>query len=278
MPSRNYSIIVAPSDGSRSYHLQVSRRAVIAAALLLCLAGASFVFLAATHGVLTRKVSSWESLEARCRDLEREAARVGELEEEVSRLREMDRRVRSLLGLPEPPATVSSNEESAGRNEEAWTPGATLDLPDAVVPNEETRLALEKTLRARRGALAWPVSGFVTSSFGEERGEGGVHVGIDVAAARNTPVTAPVAGSVIEAGWHSIYGNVAVIDHGGGLVAVYGHNARLLVRKGDRVKEGDTVALVGSTGQSSAPHLHFETRQDGYAIDPLYLLKRKERS
>jgi murein DD-endopeptidase MepM/ murein hydrolase activator NlpD len=278
MPPKSYSIIVAPSDGSRSYHLQVSRRVVLAAAVLLCLAGASLVFLAATHGVLTRKVSTWESLEARCRDLEREVARVGELEEEVSRLREMDRRVRSLLGLPEPPAAVSSSEESAARNEEAGTPGATIDLSEAVVPDEETRTGLEEALRGRRGALAWPVDGFVTSSFGEERGEGGVHVGIDIAAARNTPVETPLAGSVIEAGWHPIYGNVAVIDHGGGLITVYGHNARLLVRKGDRVKEGDTVALVGSTGQSSAPHLHFETRKTGYAIDPLYLLKRKERS
>ncbi|MFH1682065.1 MAG: M23 family metallopeptidase [Candidatus Eisenbacteria bacterium] len=278
MPPRSYSVIVAPSDGSRSYHLQVSRRAVIAAGILLCILGAAFVFLLATRGALIHRVRNWEELRARSENLEREAARVAELEEEVSRLREMDRRIRGLMGLPEPRATIAGGEGREAASEEPSEAEETLDLPDAIVPDEETRTRLENALRSRRGALRWPLDGFVSSSFGEGRSEGGIHPGIDIAAARNTPVEAPLAGNVVDAGQHPVYGNVVVIDHGDGLVTVYGHNARILVREGERVREGDTVALVGSTGQSSAPHLHFETRMDGYAFDPLYLLKPKVRS
>lgn len=277
MPRKSYSIIVAPSDGSRSYHLQVSGRLLLAAGIGLGLAGIAFVFLLATYGSLARKVASVEDLETRCAALETEAAKVGSLEEEVERLREMDRRVRSLMGLSEPPPAQAAGEDGSAVGAAGGADALPLDLPDPIIPDEAARATVERALHSRRNALPWPVEGFVTSTFAEGRGDGGIHAGIDVAAPRNTPVVAPLAGKVIDAGWHPIYGNVAVIDHGGGLVTVYGHNGRLLVREGARVREGDTVGLVGSTGQSTAPHLHFETRKDGYSVDPLFLLKRKER-
>ena len=116
------------------------------------------------------------------------------------------------------------------------------------------------------------------TDLGEERAAGGMHSGIDIAAPRNTVIETPLAGTVTEAGWHPVYGFMAVLDHGRGLSTVYGHNSRLVVRVGDRVKKGDAVAFLGNTGESSAPHLHFEVRKDGFAVDPLYLLKPKEGS
>jgi murein DD-endopeptidase MepM/ murein hydrolase activator NlpD len=278
MPPKSYSVIVAPSDGSRSYHLQVSGRLVVAIVAFLTFAGIGFVFMLATYGSLVRKVDSVEDLEARCAALEREAEKVGVLQGEVERLREMDRRVRSLMGLPEPPSVAPGEGEPGAGTAGGEASSDSLELPEASIPDQATWSRLEKDLASRKGKLRWPLEGFISSTFGEGRTEGGVHAGIDIAAPRNAPVTVPLGGKVIDAGWHPIYGNVAVIDHGDGLVTVYGHSARLLVREGARVREGDTLALVGSTGQSSAPHLHFEARKDGYLIDPLFLLKRKERS
>jgi murein DD-endopeptidase MepM/ murein hydrolase activator NlpD len=118
--------------------------------------------------------------------------------------------------------------------------------------------------------LIWPVSGPVTSGFGMRWGR--MHEGIDIAAASGTPIVAAAAGSVIYASWMSGYGNLVVVDHGGGLATAYAHCSALLVAVGQNVAQGETIALVGSTGHSTGPHLHFEVRVNGVAVDPLLYL------
>jgi len=254
----------------------VTGRSLVVVAVLLVLAGSGFVFLLATYGGLSWRVRNQAALEERCESLEEEASRVAELRDELAALRETDRQVRELIGIPEP-AGLPTGGESSGEPVGSVAPEGVdrVLLADPVMPDEETRTRLEKALRGMRHSLPWPIEGFVTSSYGEAREEGGVHPGVDIAAPRNTVIEAPLAGRVVEAGWHGVYGYLAVLDHGNGLVTVYGHNARLVVRPGDRVRAGDAVAFLGSTGESSAPHLHFEVRKDGYALDPLYLLKAK---
>jgi murein DD-endopeptidase MepM/ murein hydrolase activator NlpD len=129
----------------------------------------------------------------------------------------------------------------------------------------------------RAHPLAWPAEGWVSSEFGETRGAEGPHTGIDLVAPRGTPVVAVEAGRVVAAGNDAEYGRVAIIDHGGGLVTLYGHNAELAVAAGERVARGQRIASVGSTGRSTAPHLHFEVRYDGYALDPRLFLLGAER-
>ena len=97
---------------------------------------------------------------------------------------------------------------------------------------------------------------------------------IDVAAPRGTPVYAVSAGLVHTARYNSGYGRIVVIDHGFGIRSRYAHNSSLLVRKGERVEAGQLIATVGSTGQSTGPHLHFELLIDGQAVDPLDYLPR----
>jgi murein DD-endopeptidase MepM/ murein hydrolase activator NlpD len=117
------------------------------------------------------------------------------------------------------------------------------------------------------GALAWPVSGAVTSGFGSRWGR--MHEGIDIAVASGTPVHAAASGTVIYAGWMSGYGNLVVIDHGNGLATAYGHNSSLSVGQGATVGAGSVIALSGSTGHSTGPHVHFEVRVNGSPVDPL---------
>ncbi|HSI97782.1 MAG TPA: peptidoglycan DD-metalloendopeptidase family protein [Gaiellaceae bacterium] len=116
----------------------------------------------------------------------------------------------------------------------------------------------------------WPVNGVVVSGFGMRWGR--MHEGIDVSASTGTAIRAAAAGTVIWSGWRGGYGNCVVVDHGNGLATLYAHASALLVGVGQRVSQGQTVALVGSTGNSSGPHLHFEVRVNGVAVDPLFYL------
>lgn len=117
------------------------------------------------------------------------------------------------------------------------------------------------------GVLAWPVSGPVTSGYGMRWGR--MHEGIDIAVGEGTPVRAAAAGTVIYAGWMGGYGNLVVVDHGGGLSTAYAHNAALAVSVGQSVAAGEVVAYSGNTGHSTGPHVHFEVRVNGGAADPL---------
>ena len=113
----------------------------------------------------------------------------------------------------------------------------------------------------------WPVLGPVTSPFGWRWGR--MHEGIDIAAPSGTPIAASAAGTVIYAGWLGGYGNVVVIDHGGGISTTYGHQSSLAVGNGSYVAQGQTIGYVGSTGHSTGHHVHFEVRLNGVPQDPL---------
>jgi murein DD-endopeptidase MepM/ murein hydrolase activator NlpD len=113
----------------------------------------------------------------------------------------------------------------------------------------------------------WPVNAPITSPFGWRWGR--LHEGVDLGAAYGSPIAAAAAGVVIYAGWESGYGNLVVIDHGGGLATAYGHQSRIAVSFGQSVSQGETIGYVGSTGHSTGPHLHFEVRVNGQAVDPL---------
>jgi len=124
--------------------------------------------------------------------------------------------------------------------------------------------------QASAAGFIWPCDGVVVSGFGLRWGR--MHEGIDIGCAYGTPNRAAAAGTVIYAGWLGGYGNLVVIDHGNGLSTAYAHASSILVGVGQSVSQGETVSLVGSTGNSSGPHLHFEVRVNGQAVDPLLYL------
>jgi murein DD-endopeptidase MepM/ murein hydrolase activator NlpD len=119
----------------------------------------------------------------------------------------------------------------------------------------------------------WPVRGWVTSPFGNRTSPfSGIlkfHEGMDIAAQTGTPVVAPADGVVIKAGFSTGYGNMVEISHGYGLKTVFGHNSRLNVKAGQRVKRGDVISYVGDTGSSTGPHLHYEVRVNGLPVNPV---------
>ena len=117
-----------------------------------------------------------------------------------------------------------------------------------------------------------PTSGHVTSEYGPRihpiSGQSGFHTGIDLASPSGTPIKASKSGTVVYSGWQGGYGQVVIIDHGGGYRTLYAHCSKLNVVKNQKVSRGQTVALVGSTGNSTGPHLHFEVRVNNKHQNP----------
>jgi murein DD-endopeptidase MepM/ murein hydrolase activator NlpD len=120
--------------------------------------------------------------------------------------------------------------------------------------------------------LPWPTDGVLSSGFGMRGGR--LHGGIDISGPPRTPIVAVEAGMVRFSGrGPGGYGNVVILDHSGGLMTLYAHNERNVVRQGERVRRGQTVALMGDTGRASGTHVHFEVHQHGRPVDPLHWLQ-----
>ena len=125
------------------------------------------------------------------------------------------------------------------------------------------------------GEFTWPcpASRYISSSFGNRLHPilkvWKFHTGIDIGCSAGKDIVAAASGKVIMSKVYGGYGNCVMIDHGGGIVTLYGHSSKLLVSEGQTVKRGQTIALVGSTGRSTGPHLHFEVRKNGEYINPM---------
>jgi murein DD-endopeptidase MepM/ murein hydrolase activator NlpD len=168
---------------------------------------------------------------------------------------------------------IASAEEVIGRLEKQEDE---LEKKSAQLEKEIKKLtAKSSAVTYSGGSMKWPLPGYnsISSAYGNRvhpvyktiR----KHTGIDIGAARGVNIVAAKGGTVISAGWQGGYGNAVIIDHGGGVTTLYGHCSKLLVKSGDKVKEGAAIAKVGSTGVSTGNHLHFEVRVKGAPVNPI---------
>ena len=141
-----------------------------------------------------------------------------------------------------------------------------IDSPERFLPNDS------QTFKG----YVWPAKGVFTSGYGMRWGR--MHRGIDIAAPIGTPIIAAADGKVITAGWNSGgYGNLVKLQHFDGSITLYAHNSKILVRRGQLVKQGQQIAKMGSTGFSTGPHLHFEIHTRGKkAVNPVALLPKRK--
>jgi murein DD-endopeptidase MepM/ murein hydrolase activator NlpD len=189
------------------------------------------------------------------------------------------------------PAGVRTRAMGGGAAEAAVPHGA-LDSIDQtfgalreVLGAIESRLTLVRTGVERRQALAaatpsiWPVAGYLSSAYGPRRdpftGGSDFHSGLDISAPKGQPIQATADGLVTTASYQGNYGNLIEVDHGFGITTRYGHLSRFAVTKGQRVRRGDIIGYVGSTGRSTSPHLHYEVLVNGRLTDPRRLLTNR---
>ncbi|BBO72596.1 hypothetical protein DSCW_00130 [Desulfosarcina widdelii] len=152
------------------------------------------------------------------------------------------------------------------------------EIDQASHTQESSFSSLFSQLEGKRNLLAAtpsirPVTGWVSSRFGRREspftGRREFHRGLDIANRAGTPIIAPADGIVTYAARKGLMGNMVAIDHGFGMVTRYGHLKKFLKKKGERVKRGETIALMGNTGRSTGPHLHYEVRLNGVAVNPM---------
>lgn len=224
-------------------------------------------------------------------DVDALSAKVGELQAHVMRLDALGGQLTSMAGLKRgefdfsaPPA--EGGPEVQGSAQHTGLPDflTALDQLSAQVKDREQQLAVLENLlmsrnvqRAAQPAGAPVAGGYVSSVFGMRidpfTGELAMHSGMDFAGSEGEAVEAVAAGVVTWAGPRAGYGNLVEIDHGNGYATRYGHNESILVQVGDVVKKGAHIALMGSTGRSTGPHVHFEVLYNGSPVNPARFVK-----
>jgi murein DD-endopeptidase MepM/ murein hydrolase activator NlpD len=272
---RLYAFVIAHTSRSRSRirRICVHKRWLKVSALM-----AAVVFGAALYGIyaLTQHIRhqrvEQENAQLRAEN-EKQRQQLDNLNQRVERVEDASRKLAEMSGVNrDQPQTLNG----AG--------GPFLPLDEGAVVEYRTK-HLEQELRTYETALReratvpsiWPVQGSLDSSFGVRRNPFGgssyeSHEGQDIEALTGTPVIAAASGTVTIAGVQNGYGNVVYIDHGNGLSTRYGHLSHIDVSVGQTIRQGELLGLVGSTGRSTGPHLHYEVRINNSPVNPrMYL-------
>ncbi|MEK7122729.1 MAG: M23 family metallopeptidase, partial [Patescibacteria group bacterium] len=166
------------------------------------------------------------------------------------------------------------------RNANAVAIGELLIIPDGVMPRQTPRQQPQSLIarvresiapsgtNARSSGFIWPTSARRVTQYFSWR-----HNGVDIAGPTSNKIYASAAGTVSFAGWANGYGLSVVIDHGNGQQTRYGHSRQLFVKSGQQVSQGETIAMVGSTGRSTGPHVHFEIIKNGQRVNPFTYIR-----
>ena len=263
---KHFSVIVVPHDDSRMRNYRFSYALLYTFLILLVLSVASLVVFVATYGQILYAANRSRELARENAILLDRNAQVDSLRSELVRMQTMGIQIKKMLGVD---LSMEDSVLVASLSPFVNSPAISTEEEVAEAARSERQMLLEAI------PSLWPIKGYVTREFYTTGGEKNpqYHPGMDIAAKRNTPIRASAEGIVTASDWDDIYGHKIAIDHGFGISTLYGHNSRNLVSVGDRVARGQTIGFVGSTGRSTAPHLHFEVRKNGVHVDPRkYLL------
>jgi murein DD-endopeptidase MepM/ murein hydrolase activator NlpD len=270
---RFYAFIVARTSRSASRVRRISlhkRWVKICACTIAALMGAAaYGFYGLTQQALHLRVA--EENERLRAENEKQRQQLNSLNQRVDAVENVTRRIAETAGVEH-----EQQQQSAQRG--AGGPELPFDMAGAI---EYRTKHLEQDLRTYEAMLRtramtpsiWPVSGELTDGFGGRSNPFGggsfeFHTGQDIATLWGTPVQAAANGKVSFAGWQNGYGQIVIVDHGGGLTTRYGHLSHLDVIEGQQVARGETLGRVGSTGRSTGPHLHYEVRINDEPVNP----------
>jgi len=291
MAKRFYTCIIVPNASSRLHKLRIPEQALYALALVGVISFFTAVGLGFTYTRMAVRTADFDHLQSENQEL-----RIEKKNLEVSTLK-LNSKVSELESLSEKLTKVLESDaffKKLGNPKIKGLGGSTVDYStkELLSSNATKNVSVIKdradTLEVRFKSLqeiaesrlklirftptTWPVRGSIGSSFGVRSdpftGEPERHTGIDILGRSGTAIHSPADGSVIYSQRQSDYGNLLVIDHGNGLTTRYGHLSKFAVRSGQRVKKGDLIGYVGSTGRSTAPHLHYEVRLNDRPVNP----------
>lgn len=246
---RYLTIMLVPDRGQESRNFRLSYGLLRALAGVAALVALALTLVAGSWWYLAARAARAAQLEEQVRALEADRARIQDLAQQLETIERQYGKIRGLFGTSAPaaPSDVWLPPTSEGRRQPTPRNTASASIPSS-----------------------WPLTeaGFVTQGLLDA----GDHPGIDIAVPTDSYVRASGAGTVVDLGEDTVYGFFVVLDHGEGYTSLYGHASLILVDRGQRVRRNEVIALSGSTGRSTAPHLHFEILLNGEAVDPLTLV------
>ena len=293
-----YTFIVVPDASSRLRKLKLPVRVAHALAVIGVVSFFLFVALGFSYMKMAFKASDYDKLQSenttlkiQKKNLEVAAVKLGE---KLSNIENLFADIQNLVENDSLTKRGKLNAPGVGGSRVDYTTSELLgsaNLKDGIdilkdrTTEMESQLTLLQELAQKKASIRritptiWPVKGHVTSPFGsrtdpfkEEATE--VHLGMDISALFGTQVHSPADGTVIYAQRKAAYGNLIIIDHGNGLTSRLGHLSRFNVKVGQHVRKNDTVGYVGTTGRSTAPHLHYEVRMNDRPVNPKNYLPR----
>ncbi len=285
MSPRRFTVLIIPEGSHRVRRFNFKRSALYAVAAIAALftIGVSFLTYDYLRNDLDRSELNRLKAENRSqqKELHRLAAVLHDMRQEMVVLAQNDAKVRVLAKLSKPKSDglTGMGGPVEGRAAESFSSlqREIDELRQAIDLRRESQEEIQGFLNDQKSLLAarpkgWPVRGWITSNFGMRRspftGQRVMHEGIDIAASTGTPIHASADGIVIRAETAPGYGKLVVIDHGYGYKTYYAHASRIFVKVGQRVRRGERIAAVGSTGISTGPHLHYEVRLNGVPVNP----------
>jgi len=285
LSAKKFTVLIIPEGSHRVRRYVLERpvwRAVVATSLVLVAA-----FSVAMWDYARTKIDESELYRLRVenqtqmRELQRLALNLADLRKEMVVLAQNDAKVRVMAKLAGPKGDLMTGvggppeEEAAGGISELQRQIDSIRM--AIDLRRDSQEEVQGFLNDQRSFLGakpqgWPVKGWLTSSFGMRKspfsGRMKMHEGLDIAARTGTPVYTTADGVVSRAETAAGYGKLVVIDHGYGYRTYYGHNSKIYVKVGQRVKRGDKIAAVGNTGTSTGSHSHYEVRMNGVPLNP----------
>lgn len=285
MTAKKFTILVIPEGSHQVRRFALKRSwlggaAVLGVTFLLAfgLLGFDYYRINLDRGDLARLKAETRNQQ---QDLQRLTAKLGDLRQELMVLSQNDAKVRVMAKLSKPKAEgltgVGGPPEEDPASEFSSLQRQVDEIMQAIDLRRASQEEIHGILNDERSLLGakpkgWPTKGWVTSGFGMRKspfsGKPKMHEGLDIAARTGTPVYATADGIVSRAETAPGYGKMVVIDHGYGFKTIYGHNSKIHVKIGQRVKRGEKIAAVGSTGSSTGAHVHYEVRRNDVPLNP----------
>ncbi|MGB4303415.1 MAG: M23 family metallopeptidase [Syntrophomonadaceae bacterium] len=293
--SSRLTMIIIPQSQEKTIRFSVSKTTLRVAALLVLLFVVVSAGIAALYGT---KQADYNKLEAIKEDSLRKDQTIELLDQQIKAIEQQQERllskqadIKKMMGVQED-VPVTTESSGGGKGGSGPTRDALVTGEDSYLMAQQIKNQLDLQEKELDELLAkvnndkayfrslpnqWPTSGEISSYYGWRKSPFGgrsesFHDGIDIANDSGTEVCAAADGQVVFAGWQPVYGRTILIEHGHGFTTKYAHNSALLVEEGDRVKKGQVIARMGTTGRSTGPHLHFSIMKWDQTLDPLIYL------
>jgi murein DD-endopeptidase MepM/ murein hydrolase activator NlpD len=282
---RPLSLLVIHGDGTRILRVRLPRWIAHGTVAIVAAVGATMVGLSGDYLFLKRESAQFPALRQCVADERAFHAfqpQVAAVRSEIKTWKVLHAKMWRAFGPAEDldltPAVAGAPDDHSRQGSGQLRPAQELDLLTSSVAQEGPRLRELEHMIGHMGKimnalpLRWPVHGHITSNFGLRRSPwgGGMehHRGLDIRSPPGTPVKSPGAATVAAVSSHGGYGKNVVLDHGNGVRSRYAHLKKLEVREGEQVERGQVIGLVGSTGRSTGPHLHYEILVQGKPVNP----------